>query len=92
MSSACGSYDHLHNNSSVVSEIKEEPLCPPKMTITLKFSPEPNVVVECPPRGVSVAGRVTCNMKEIICKLQHDLEISRALGFLNCVVPNDEDV
>ena len=57
------SYDHLHNNSNVVSEIKfPKDLSPPKRTITLNSPPTPNTTAECPHRGVISAGRVTCRM------------------------------
>ena len=58
------SYDYLHNNSSVVSEIisPTQLLLPPKTIITLNSSPKPNTTAECPYRGVISAGRVTCRM------------------------------
>ena len=58
------SYDHLHNNSSVVSEIHLVYFFPPNTTITLNCSPKPNTTAECPNRGVISAGRVTCRMME----------------------------
>ena len=54
------SYDHLQNNSTVVSEKTR----PPYRMITLKSAPNPNTTAECPYSGVILAGRVTCRMIE----------------------------
>ena len=56
------SYDHLHNNSNVVSEITFPEFAPPNRTIILNSPPTPNTTAECPHCGVISAGRVTCRM------------------------------
>ena len=62
-SKVCGC-DHLHNNSSVVSEIRKERFLPPNKTTTRNSGPNPITTAECPYRGVILAGRVICRTTE----------------------------